>query len=141
MNCWTKIPPTKSGWYYWRYNTKSKGVPRYVADFDDRLTSQTDGGWVSLPYLQGEWGGKVPSPDEHQQAIELISRYVTETPAGNQPHKERHQELHRQLDELLADFIAHTSRPLGKTTVLELLDWSYEQSQNPSPTPMISGWK
>ena len=58
-----------------------------------------------------------------------------------QAHKETHLELHDKFSELVADYTSHTSHPLGKTTVLELLDWSCDQSRNPSPTPMISSRK
>jgi hypothetical protein len=50
-----------------------------------------------------------------------------------QEHKERHQKLHRNFDELLADFIRHTQRLLSKTTVLEFLEWSHQQTINPTP--------
>ena len=36
-------------------------------------------------------------------------------------HIKRHRELHRALDELSADFITHTEKKLGETTILELL--------------------
>jgi len=46
-------------------------------------------------------------------------------------HKLRHQKLHESLDELFADFIRHGH---GKTTstILELINWSYEQTQEPT---------
>lgn len=45
-------------------------------------------------------------------------------------HKNRHQQLHSSLDELFADFIEHGE---GRTTstILDLIDWSYTQTQNP----------
>ncbi|MEZ7195270.1 hypothetical protein [Pseudodesulfovibrio karagichevae] len=46
-------------------------------------------------------------------------------------HKERHVHLHRRLDELVADFIQYTQKLPSKTTVKELIDWSYEQSLAP----------
>jgi hypothetical protein len=47
-------------------------------------------------------------------------------------HKERHLKLHQALDELLADFIDHTGKYLSNTSIMELLEWSHTQWQNPS---------
>lgn len=47
-------------------------------------------------------------------------------------HIERHKVLHSCFDELLGDFISHTSKMPSKTTVMELLKWSYSQSENPT---------
>lgn len=47
-------------------------------------------------------------------------------------HIQRHKELHRMLDELLADFIERTGRMLTKTSLLEFLTWSFEQTINPT---------
>lgn len=49
-----------------------------------------------------------------------------------QTHKERHEALHDSLDELVADFVTHTQKIPSKASVLELIQWSYEQTQNPS---------
>ncbi len=46
-------------------------------------------------------------------------------------HIKRHQELHKTFDELCADFIKHTNKLLSKTTVMELMKWSFEQTKNP----------
>ena len=46
-------------------------------------------------------------------------------------HREIHAELHSALDELVADFIRHTDGLPSKTTVLELMRWSHEQTINP----------
>ncbi len=45
-------------------------------------------------------------------------------------HKERHIKLHKNLDELFADFIAHTD---GRTTntILDLIEWSFKQAKQP----------
>lgn len=50
----------------------------------------------------------------------------------NEEHKERHVELHRKLDELLADFIEQTGKRVSATSLLELLQWSFEQTKNPT---------
>lgn len=46
-------------------------------------------------------------------------------------HIKRHKELHEALDELFADFISDTK---GRTTstIMELIEWSYKQTENPS---------
>jgi hypothetical protein len=49
-----------------------------------------------------------------------------------QEHRERHAELHRALDELASDYMIHTGRPLSDTTVLELVEWSHEQTKKPT---------
>ena len=46
-------------------------------------------------------------------------------------HKERHIELHRSFDELVADYIHHTKNLLRETTVMDLIEWSYSQTENP----------
>jgi hypothetical protein len=47
-------------------------------------------------------------------------------------HKAKHIELHKKLDELIADFIDQTDNSLSKTSVMELIKWSYEQTKNPT---------
>ena len=47
-------------------------------------------------------------------------------------HKKRHIELHKSLDELSADFIRHTGKRPSQTTIIELMKWSYEQTQKPT---------
>lgn len=46
-------------------------------------------------------------------------------------HKERHKLLHNMLDELLADYIRINRTPIGKTTIMDLLAWSYSQTVAP----------
>lgn len=47
-------------------------------------------------------------------------------------HKKRHEELHKCLDELVADFIGQTGKLPSKTTVLELMEWSAQQTKEPT---------
>ena len=47
-------------------------------------------------------------------------------------HKERHGFLHKELDELVADFIQHGKKRPSQTTVMELMEWSFEQTTNPT---------
>lgn len=50
-------------------------------------------------------------------------------------HKRRHAELHRAVDELIADYLCHNRKKrLGNTTVLELVQWSAGQMEDPTPT-------
>lgn len=46
-------------------------------------------------------------------------------------HIERHKELHKYLDELSADFISHTKKLVSETTIMELMEWSYQQTIKP----------
>ena len=52
-------------------------------------------------------------------------------------HQHRHVYLHRALDELVADWIRHTvhlggDKTLTTATIMDLMQWSYEQTQQPS---------
>lgn len=47
-------------------------------------------------------------------------------------HIQKHKDLHRSLDELLADFITHTGELPSKSSIFELVEWSFEQSINPT---------
>lgn len=47
-------------------------------------------------------------------------------------HKQRHEILHKELDELLADYIRHTGKPISNTTLLELMEWSFKQTKKPT---------
>ncbi len=49
-------------------------------------------------------------------------------------HIERHKEMHHSLDELLADFLTETrcAELPSETPMMRLLEWSYEQTKNPS---------
>jgi len=51
---------------------------------------------------------------------------------NEQEHIERHKKLHVLLDELVADFIAHTDGRPSTTTVLELMQWAHQQTISPS---------
>lgn len=50
---------------------------------------------------------------------------------NKEEHKKRHIELHKILDELVADFINITGKMPSQTNLLELMNWSFEQTQNP----------
>ena len=56
-------------------------------------------------------------------------------------HKERHQKLHRSLDELIADWLDHqllsSNKRFSNTTIMELIEWSYQQTLNPSDEKRI----
>jgi len=52
----------------------------------------------------------------------------------DEEHRERHIALHRALDELAADWMAQ--QPLGRlfsnTTIMELMQWSFQQTLQPT---------
>jgi hypothetical protein len=49
-----------------------------------------------------------------------------------QQHKARHQRLHQELDELVADWITHTGKLPSRATVLDLMQWSAQQTERPT---------
>lgn len=51
---------------------------------------------------------------------------------NKEEHIAQHKILHRHLDELIADWIQHTGKFPSKSTVLELMTWSNEQTTKPS---------
>ena len=51
---------------------------------------------------------------------------------SEEEHKAIHVELHKYLDELIADFLRQTGKPLSEITLLDLVEWSYEQTKNPT---------
>jgi hypothetical protein len=51
-------------------------------------------------------------------------------------HIKRHKELHASLDELMANMIMHTNKMPSKTTVMELMQWSHQQTIEPTEEEM-----
>lgn len=51
---------------------------------------------------------------------------------NKEEHIVRHKELHKKLDELVADYICCTKNLLTKTTLMEFMEWSHQQTINPS---------
>lgn len=47
-------------------------------------------------------------------------------------HRQRHVALHVALDELLADFIRHTSEPPLQRPIIDLIQWNYGQTLSPT---------
>ena len=43
-------------------------------------------------------------------------------------HLNRHKRLHKFLDELVADWLTDTGKQVSKSTVFELMQWSYLQT-------------
>lgn len=70
--------------------------------------------------------------------LDAVVRRGVEDNMTQDEHKERHEELHKKLDELVADFIGHTGRLPSQTTVMELINWSYQQTQEPTETQEAS---
>lgn len=50
----------------------------------------------------------------------------------HEEHIKRHCKLHDAMDELTADFITQTGKRPSETTIMELLEWSYKQTTNPT---------
>ena len=48
---------------------------------------------------------------------------------NDKEHKERHKLLHKHLDELLADFMRETGKMPSETSLMELMEWSFEQTK------------
>ena len=51
---------------------------------------------------------------------------------GEEEHRQYHIDSHETLDVLMADFIIHTGKLLSEATVIELLEWSYQQTIKPA---------
>lgn len=43
-----------------------------------------------------------------------------------------HKELHVSLDKLVACYIENTEKRLSDTSLMEFMEWSFEQTKNPS---------
>jgi len=54
---------------------------------------------------------------------------------NKEEHIAIHKELHDSFDRLLADFIGHTEKLPGKTTIEELAEWSAGQITDPTVSP------
>ena len=50
---------------------------------------------------------------------------------SKEEHLERHKLLHKYLDELVADYIKHTTALPSKSTLMELMEWSHQQTIKP----------
>ena len=47
-------------------------------------------------------------------------------------HRQEHIRLHKAFDELTADFLTHTEKLPSKTTVMELIKWSFQETIKPT---------
>lgn len=56
-------------------------------------------------------------------------------------HIARHKLLHHYFDELIADWITRTGNRPSEATVRDLIEWSYEQTINPSEVNMSASGK
>ena len=54
------------------------------------------------------------------------------TAMTREEHIRRHQELHKSLDELVADFITHTTGLPSQTSLLDFMQWSCTQCNDPT---------
>jgi len=115
-----------------------------VDDHPETLTEAED----VMPYegLPGFWvpgpGGLRPhlSAEQEQQVRGLGLAQFPPAPGSIDrekfEHAQRHRILHKYLDELIADYLAHHryKRP-SNTTMLELMQWSHAQTENPTERP------
>ncbi len=47
-------------------------------------------------------------------------------------HIQIHKDLHKHFDRLLADWISETGNMLSDHSIMELVEWSHQQTINPS---------
>ena len=47
-------------------------------------------------------------------------------------HKEKHVLLHRHFDELIADYMSHTKKLFSESSIMDLINWSYKQTEKPT---------
>lgn len=59
------------------------------------------------------------------------SKKINKEKTSIQIHKKRHILLHKNFDELMSDFICQTGKYPSDTTLIDLIEWSYTQTQNP----------
>jgi len=56
----------------------------------------------------------------------------TDKPKTREELIQIHKDLHNSLDILIADFISQTRNTLTDTSLMELIEWSHQQTINPS---------
>ncbi len=47
-------------------------------------------------------------------------------------HKDRYLKLHKYLDELIGDWIMNTGKLPSQCTAMDLMEWSYKETTNPT---------
>lgn len=60
----------------------------------------------------------------------ILAQSVSITDTGI--HIRKHKMLHKMLDELIADFEIHTEKRVTQATIMDLLQWSHDQTLNPA---------
>ena len=71
-------------------------------------------------------------PRQFADLCRAVTTYSSSVhPAAIAEHKARHKLLLCALNELLADFVAHTDKLPSKTAISELLAWSVVQTAKP----------
>lgn len=71
-------------------------------------------------------GGPTP------QILFQIPEIMPNDELTTEQHRARHVALHQALDELLADFIVHTRQMPSVTTLKDLMEWSHQQTIDPT---------
>lgn len=88
------------------------------------MTDSDDDNQLSLGDLRAPQTAQAPETAYHQ--LHLDPKF----------HQQRHVYLHQALDELAADWIRHNVKPGGRslttTSIMELMQWSYTQTQQPT---------
>ena len=64
-------------------------------------------------------------------------------PMSQEEHQKRHKILHQSLDELFADYISNhgDQKEFLSMSVKELIEWSHEQTINPTHKAVITKTK
>ena len=112
-----------------KYEYQTKIVDRR----GDELNIYGQDGWLAVNII---------NIDRCENASVVMARLIEEQLEIQPPktdhemcHQERHEELHSSLDELLADYIRHHDHSAMDIPVNELIQWSHEQTLNPTSTP------
>lgn len=96
-------------------------------------TSWTTKDWTGVTGLAGSSDSHEMAKEEALAAAEKQGFLAVVKPtehgyADSVAHKERHKLLHSMLDELIADYINHSNKRLGQTTIMDLISWSHSQT-------------
>lgn len=119
-----------------KMSPEQRKLDEWIYDFTKDATWR---GVMVLGYLQGE---VVKDPSiTFLQALQNAKNEISQTrnmELSPYIHQLVHIGLHRSMDELVADFFRHDPHPFGpgrrglKSTIEDLLKWSYEQTIKPT---------
>lgn len=66
------------------------------------------------------------------EIILLLKKFNVQTLHNQEELVQIHKELHDSLDKLLACFIESTGKNLTNTNLMEFMNWSFNQTKNPT---------